>query len=38
MTSKLKEELRLNHKIIGDMINRGSSVLDVGCGTGDLLE
>jgi len=38
MVSKIKEELRLDHKIIGDMVDRGSTVLDVGCGAGDLLE
>ena len=38
MTSKRKEDLRFDHKIIGDMISRESTVLDVGCGDGDLLE
>jgi len=38
MVSKLKEELRLDHAVIGDMIRAGSKVLDVGCGDGDLLE
>jgi methionine biosynthesis protein MetW len=38
MTGKRKEELRADHKIIGDMIERGSLVLDMGCGEGDLLE
>ena len=38
MTSKVKEELRLDHKIIGDMIEKGSMVIDMGCGDGDLLE
>ncbi|MDP8299015.1 MAG: methionine biosynthesis protein MetW [Candidatus Tantalella remota] len=38
MTSKRKEDLRLDHKIIGDMIESESMVLDLGCGDGDLLE
>lgn len=38
MTSKRIEDLRIDHKIIGDMIERGSMVLDMGCGDGDLLE
>ena len=38
MSSVRKEELRLDHKIIGDMIEPGSVVLDLGCGDGDLLE
>jgi methionine biosynthesis protein MetW len=38
MTSKKKEELRLDHKIIGDMIEPGSMVLDLGCGDGELLQ
>jgi len=38
MTGKIKEELRLDHKIIGEMIEKGSRVLDLGCGDGDLLE
>ncbi len=38
MTSKRKEELRLDHKIIGEMVAYDSSVFDVGCGDGDLLE
>jgi methionine biosynthesis protein MetW len=38
MTSVKKEELRLDHKVIGDMIKTGSKVLDLGCGDGDLLE
>jgi len=38
MISKRKEELRLDHKIIGDLIGPDTKVLDVGCGTGDLLE
>jgi len=33
-----KEELRFDHMIIGDMIEEGSVVLDVGCGDGELLE
>ncbi|RKY41427.1 MAG: methionine biosynthesis protein MetW [Candidatus Makaraimicrobium thalassicum] len=38
MTSKRKEELRLDHTVIGEMIEPGSMVLDMGCGNGDLLE
>jgi len=38
MTSKRKEDLRLDHKIIGELIAPGSAVLDLGCGDGDLLE
>ncbi len=38
MMIKTKEELRFDHTIIGDMIATGSRVLDMGCGTGDLLE
>jgi len=38
MTSKRKEDLRLDHKVIGDMVESGSMVLDLGCGDGDLLE
>ena len=38
MISKSKEELRLDHKVIGDMVTPGSVVLDMGCGDGDLLE
>ncbi len=38
MISRPKEELRLDHKIIGDMVEGGSMVLDMGCGDGDLLE
>lgn len=38
MTSKKLEELRLDHKIIGDIVEAGSMVLDMGCGNGDLLE
>ncbi len=38
MTSKRKEDLRFDHKIIGDMIETGATVLDLGCGDGDLLE
>lgn len=37
MASDKKKELRLDHKIIGEMIEPGSKVLDLGCGTGDLL-
>ncbi|MFH1665415.1 MAG: methionine biosynthesis protein MetW [Candidatus Omnitrophota bacterium] len=38
MTGKVKEEPRLDHKIIGDMIEPGATVIDMGCGDGDLLE
>jgi len=38
MISKRKEDLRLDHKAIGDMIEPGSMVIDMGCGDGDLLE
>lgn len=38
MTSKVKEELRFDHKAIGDLIEPGTMVLDMGCGDGDLLE
>ena len=38
MISKRKEELSLDHKIIGEMIEPSTTVLDVGCGGGDLLE
>lgn len=38
MTSVRKEDLRLDHKVIGDMVESGSMVLDLGCGDGDLLE
>ncbi|MBU1881733.1 methionine biosynthesis protein MetW [bacterium] len=33
-----KEELRFDHKVIGEMIEPGAMVLDMGCGDGDLLE
>ncbi len=38
MTGKKKEELRLDHKVIGDLVEAGSMVLDLGCGDGDLLQ
>ncbi|MGB2631079.1 MAG: methionine biosynthesis protein MetW [Candidatus Omnitrophota bacterium] len=38
MVSVRKEELRLDHKVIGDIIEPGSMVLDLGCGDGDLLK
>ncbi|MBF0216538.1 MAG: methionine biosynthesis protein MetW [Candidatus Omnitrophica bacterium] len=38
MAVKKKKDLRLDHKVIGDMVDRGSMVLDMGCGEGDLLE
>ena len=38
MISKRKEDLRLDHKVIGEMIEEGATVLDLGCGDGDLLE
>jgi methionine biosynthesis protein MetW len=31
------ENNRLDHRIIAELIDRGSSVLDLGCGTGELL-
>ncbi|GAK57726.1 methionine biosynthesis protein MetW [Candidatus Vecturithrix granuli] len=30
--------MRLDHQVIGDLISPGSSVLDLGCGDGDLLQ
>ena len=38
MVSKTKEALRLDHKVIGELIEPKSRVLDLGCGDGDLLE
>lgn len=38
MISLKKEDLRLDHKIIGDIVEPGSAVLDLGCGQGELLE
>ena len=38
MVSKIIEELRFDHKIIGDIVESGTMVLDLGCGDGDLLE
>ena len=38
MTGRRKEELRIDHKVIGSWIERGAVVLDMGCGDGDLLE
>lgn len=38
MKEKKKEDLRLDHKLIGEMIKANSMVLDMGCGDGDLLE
>ncbi|MBD3379296.1 MAG: methionine biosynthesis protein MetW [Candidatus Omnitrophica bacterium] len=38
MTSKRKEDLRIDHKVIGEMVSEGATVLDLGCGDGDLLE
>ncbi|MBU0683187.1 MAG: methionine biosynthesis protein MetW, partial [Candidatus Omnitrophica bacterium] len=38
MVSRRKEELRFDHSVIGDMVEFGSKVLDMGCGDGDLLE
>ena len=35
MTQLIK---RMDHKIIYDLIDDGSKVLDLGCGTGDLLD
>lgn len=37
MTGLRKEDLRLDHKIIGGMIEPGAMVLDLGCGGGELL-
>jgi len=36
MISRRKEDLRFDHKVIGDMVEEGSMVLDMGCGDGDL--
>ncbi len=36
--SKRKEDLRFDHKVIGEMVKPGTTVLDMGCGDGDLLE
>ncbi len=38
MVSKIKEDLKIDHRVIGDMITPESRVLDMGCGSGDLLE
>lgn len=38
MASFKKEELRLDHKLIGDLIEQRAVVLDLGCGTGELLD
>jgi methionine biosynthesis protein MetW len=38
MENQSKPEIRLDHKVIVDMIADGSSVLDLGCGNGDLLD
>jgi len=38
MIGKVKEDLRLDHKIIGEMVVSESKVLDLGCGDGELLE
>ncbi|MFH1305859.1 MAG: methionine biosynthesis protein MetW [Candidatus Omnitrophota bacterium] len=38
MVSKIKEDLKIDHRVIGDMIAPESKVLDMGCGSGDLLE
>lgn len=38
MNAKEKKDLRIDHRIIGDMVTENSAVLDVGCGDGDLLE
>lgn len=37
MTKIKKENLRFDHRVIGEMVEKGSVVLDVGCGDGDLL-
>ncbi|MCK4889113.1 MAG: methyltransferase domain-containing protein [Candidatus Aminicenantes bacterium] len=34
----MNKSLRMDHKLISDMVRRGSTVLDLGCGNGDLLE
>ncbi|MDD3088512.1 MAG: methionine biosynthesis protein MetW [Candidatus Omnitrophica bacterium] len=33
-----KEDLRPDHKAIGEMVEEGASVLDLGCGSGELLD
>jgi methionine biosynthesis protein MetW len=38
MVNQSKQELRLDHKVIVDLVPEGSSVLDLGCGDGELLE
>jgi methionine biosynthesis protein MetW len=38
MVNQSKQEVRLDHKVIVDLIAEGSSVLDLGCGNGELLE
>lgn len=38
MMTVRKEDLRLDHKIIGEMIEPDAAVLDLGCGGGELLE
>ncbi len=38
MTAVTADALRFDHRIIGEMVKASSVVLDVGCGTGDLLE
>jgi methionine biosynthesis protein MetW len=37
MNQDKKENVRLDHRIICDIIEPGSTVLDLGCGNGDLL-
>ena len=32
------ENFRRDHRLVADMVARGSKVLDVGCGDGDLLQ
>ncbi len=38
MVNTRKQDLRIDHKIIGDLIKADSMVLDLGCGDGDLLD
>ncbi len=35
---QINNEIRPDHKLIIDLVSEGSSVLDLGCGEGDLLE
>jgi methionine biosynthesis protein MetW len=38
MVNPNKGEIRIDHKIIADLVVEGSSVLDLGCGDGELLD